>query len=61
MGDAVQSVMPALRAAVRVAGVAAQCLAFAATMWIMLAAPGFLSARDSHVDAQPRAAVQASR
>lgn len=61
LAEAVQSVAPALRAAVRAMGVAAQCLAFAATMWIMLAAPGFLSARESHLDTQARPGVQASR
>ena len=56
-----QSVAPFLHAAVRAIGAAAQCGAFAAVMWIMLAAPGFLSARDSHLDVQARPGVQASR
>lgn len=61
MAETVQSVAPALHAAARAIGVAAQCLAFAAIMWIVLAAPGFLSAQDSHLAAQARPGVQASR
>ena len=59
--DTVQPLAPAFRTAVRTIGLAAQCVAFAAIMWIMLAAPGFLSAQDSHLIAQARPGVQASR
>lgn len=61
LAEAVQPVAPTLHAMVRATGVAAQSLAFAAVMWIILAAPGFLSARDSHLVAQARPGVQASR
>jgi len=59
---ALSSALPVLQLGVRVLGLAVQGAAFSAALWLLLAGPGFLSARDSvvRVDAA-RMVAQASR
>lgn len=57
-----RSARQSLRYGGRLLGVAAQAVAFSAMLWLLAAAPGFLSARDSLVPAgADHAASQASR
>ena len=64
-GDCVpvlRSARHGLRHGIRLLGVVAQAALFSAVLWLMAAAPGFLSARDSLVPVgADRAAPQASR
>lgn len=46
------------RRGLRLLGVAAQAVAFSAVLWLLVAGPGFLSARDSLLPDRP---AQASR
>ena len=55
--------LPMVRRGVRLLGAAAQGVVFFAVLWLLAAAPGFLSARDSLLPDRPAQAfpVQASR
>lgn len=56
------STLPSLRLAGRVLTLAAQGVMFSAVLWVLVAGPGFLTARDSLVASETvRTAHQASR